>query len=721
MRATMDRLHLNWRLAPLALTFFASLAVPADGPFKQLPAADVAAIRAVLDSTAKALKDKDGEAMRKLADVDAAVGAIERQKILGKLDAGSRKKLRQALESKMAQGLVDAAENAGWTDLSTRQIRAGSSENEAIATVRARTAEGSQARLRVWLTKSKAGWKLFDWEDDELPIRMTTIAGMLFPSEAPGHVSSRRNFPFVVQAAQCAADGDMDKAGQMLDRIHDTAFPPSVDSLRWLLCGLVESANGHNGEALKCFDKAEAQTGDMPSLIYHRALVHAKLNEIDRTLALAKTYVERFGDDAEVLALQADALIDLGRPAEAAAIYRRALAEDPASVAALAGLSQILPRADRGEIALRFSKLKEAGDIFPELAETLLEDKDDTALEGVIAAFRKLSPNEVLNDYYAAQLLVLRGDYDDAAKLLKASFPKVKDDDLRQQFGDRFIETLLLAKKPLEAYAGAPESKRAFRAVGEQLVKDEQAEQLEQLIARHRQRLPSDLWLPYFSGQLRMLRRQFDDAEKSFDEGMKAPIDDATRESYRSARVETMFLAGRALDALKLIGPEKKTFDQLATLAAKAEQDSVLQKLVDMHAKTQAGDADLGLWDAEILWLRRDYAKAAQTLSKHRLPISGRRSSNKQFIDRMVRSLLRCGDSAAALQEAQVYDHREKDPFYVAVALSNEKAVDNLFEAIRACVNHGYALDDLRGDPDIGRAMRAPKLRAMLEKLEGSK
>jgi len=125
--------------------------------------------------------------------------------------------------------------------------------------------------------------------------------------------------------------------------------PRSADS--WRLHGAVAMARGQFDAAVADFHRALAIAGDDPDLLADTARAYLALGKPRRVLATLAILAEQRGADGlsgDLLAVEARAQESLGRPAEAADAWRRAIAkgnappEAAARLAALEGGSTVL-------------------------------------------------------------------------------------------------------------------------------------------------------------------------------------------------------------------------------------------------------------------------------------------------------------------------------------------------------------------------------------------
>ena len=123
----------------------------------------------------------------------------------------------------------------------------------------------------------------------------------------------------------------------------------------WRIRGRVALARGQSEAALADFHRALAESPDDRAALRDTAETYLRLDQPRRALATLAVLGETFGPDqlpADLLVLEGVAQEALGRPGEAAASYRRALARggaEPEATARLAALESA-PAADGGVV-----------------------------------------------------------------------------------------------------------------------------------------------------------------------------------------------------------------------------------------------------------------------------------------------------------------------------------------------------------------------------------
>jgi tetratricopeptide (TPR) repeat protein len=538
----------------------------------------------------------------------------------------------------LGPALAKEAPLMAWKDFEIRKVKilpAG----EALAVVRHGTAEGLTLKMRWWLVRRPAGWKVYDFEDLDMGTRVTTMMGVAAaagPERAReiGRATAALRDVFVAVNAE-----DADTAERKLKEANAVRLPRRIDAVRWLATGMVRLLRGQFREALRALDQAAACNPDVPALDLLRGTAHNGLGEWATALRHLDTYRDLLGDDATVCRQRGDALRGLGRFRESAAQYRKALDYNPKEADAFLGLLHSLTEKDRrDDVPARFARLDNPRETFVACAESLHEEHDGTGLEQVALAMRKIDPNFAPAAYYLALARAWAGRSADAVPLFRFALAREKDAKKRSAYVTGFLQAMLQGGKPVEGYSAAPAPREAFRRLAADLKQAARTPDLQRLVAAHARKDPGDPLLPFYRAEGYVLQGKYPLAEKSFAAGMAKPPDPATLATFRASRVLARFHAGRALSAYREIGPRDDTFAQLAALLFDARRHADLQKLLDAHARAQPGSADAARWRyrLKIRQGRTDEATALfrSALARHKTQ-DQRRRALAEFLDDM--------------------------------------------------------------------------------------
>jgi len=224
--------------------------------------------------------------------------------------------------------------------------------------------------------------------------------------------------------------GEIGAARKVLRELVERLTPTYAPAYRML--GYVEAALGNYATALTYLDRGLAlQPDDQEMLILKATLLRrtgraAEAEAIEKKLGKPKTLRDKLRRAAQMLAE--------GRADEAVEIYREVLAVDPANVAALRPLLQILIQRDRRDEAKRiFEKARAAAPDNPrvrELEVLLLTDLTPQQREQRLLEIIKSEPDEFLRNLQLFFFYYTKGQYD-KAQAIADTLEKLAPDDPR--------------------------------------------------------------------------------------------------------------------------------------------------------------------------------------------------------------------------------------------------------------------------------------------------
>jgi tetratricopeptide (TPR) repeat protein len=298
------------------------------------PGSDEARVRQVMSDLVAAHAAGNGAAFgalmherRMLAEIEAG-GAIEELRTR-KDEAAFLAVVRRELGSKLVNAVP---ETHRWKRLRTCEIRFIPGRAEAQAFCRIVNASGETLKLRWWVIKEDGAWKVFDFEDFDSGLRMSTamasMAGEASRLTRTRQAAWEQAMQALRRAQMAVAQGDWQEAHRQVRASR--ASGPAASMLAYL--DVIEAAAFHHEEkyeeALRLYDQALVRQRDLPMAHHGRGSALYSLGRLAECVAAEQEYVRLLGDDAEALLTMGRALSELGREEEAHAAWRRGAASD---------------------------------------------------------------------------------------------------------------------------------------------------------------------------------------------------------------------------------------------------------------------------------------------------------------------------------------------------------------------------------------------------------
>ncbi|MCI0461269.1 MAG: hypothetical protein L0Z62_30345 [Gemmataceae bacterium] len=600
------------------------------------------------------MKDGDAKRIAALFDPDRL---LEEWRRIGALPKGMTPRQEADARAGFLAGFSKSAAQLsrvfGWSRTEIQSIKLLAKGQEAVVVARHR-GDGGTAKMRWWLKKDGPSWRLYDLEDLDTGIRISTLLAGAFAELGQGLVVPDwiKAGPLMQRAGKAMVEGNIEEAERLLVQIARYEFPKPLAALRWMMEGAIRLAQQRPAEALACCEKARTFNPDVPILDFLSGAACNALRRFDKALTHLHAYRNLLGEDTNISHQLGIALAGLGRREEAAQAFRRSLDDDPKSLDALNELRRLLPRGKKGELAKRFARVPNARLFFDELAQEALRDRDAEGIEVLASALPRKGADPVV-DMTLARAKALQGKADEAVRLFKKAVPGIPDGPERQSHVTEFLLDMLEGDRPLEAYRAAPDPDSAFLLLAQSLHARRDSDLLRGLVEAHRKARGPGPWTHFYSGVLAVDERAYDRADREFAAAAKAgPLNAKERERIREQRVLARYLAGKGLSAYQDVGPAPMTFTQLARLFSQSAQVEQLEALLGAHRQADPKDPGLPIWEAEVKWLKKDDAGLVRLLKEQRDAFADRQHRMK-FIQRLLSALVRLKRIDEARKEAE--------------------------------------------------------------------
>lgn len=432
-----------------------------------------------------------------------------------------------------------------------------------------------------------------------------------------------------------------------------------------------------------------------------------------------RAHIERVPCDVDATEALAAILEDRGE-ADAALALRRELCERSSGVVpVLLRLMDALPPEQHGEIAEWFARAPDPARSIESLAGALLDRGAIRVANACLDVVQRVDPRDHNVAYFRAEIWIGEGRFAEAAALVAQAFVRAEEVGELRFFHTHFVWAMDGAGKAVEAYRIADRSAAALERTLQALERREEWNRVVALCEEHREQgvedfAALDLWQARGASAL----GDHEAAAEFAGAAMERAASDRDWERALSIRLHALFELGgweRAYDGLE---PPETAFWRVASRLSGSGDGASLAALIERHRASGADPAEVGLafWECEVVYLSGSPEKAVQALDANREAIvaSELRGVLYRFEDRLVRSLLRSGEHERALALALEIDTRDSDPFYTALVHTVRGDVPAAREAVGRCLDAGWSVEELLGDPDLGLLVGAPEYADLL-------
>jgi tetratricopeptide (TPR) repeat protein len=697
-----------------------------------LATADLADIRSVL--TAMANGDGKSDPSTRIQYFDTRRLASELvAKVHGK-DAEVLKKpefaeaLKQSMIPRLAQGDFSLVE----PNFEIRQVRSWAAQpDEVVVYLTSIEPDGTRERVRLWLRRDGGHWRIFDFEDVRVGLRLSQLMSAVFANNIlnnPAALNQIQAATALFAAARKEIDADQfDQAKKSLAGASSTYLPESFEALRLTMIAICDARSQRPQEALNAANQASQHSTDLPLTELVKAEALFKLDRHDEALAALSRYEAAIGADSFSCKCRGQIMIARGEWDQAATQFRAGLDDDPISYDCFAGLCRRLGGDAVPELRKRLSAFPDPKKTLSSMADEAIGSRFISQLAAAVSLYedRGAMRNDPRAVYYKAELAMLRKQWPEAAKLFEDNRSLLQADaSIAQSAGEEHAASLIHCDRPLDAYRVHPDKVAGMQLAADHLCDLRDADRLEQLVSAHRAARPDDaVRIAYYSGAVEETRGQHAKAEPQY----RAALAAASTDEWKSASInslERVLLAqSRVGDAVGLTArgdkaAHDKSIAHLVKLARDNKQPRALRELADLVQAESPRDLVTAWYRAEAAWIEKDYAKVVELLSPNRTALIGDARTLNWVPWRLVQSLVRLDRAREALQQIKQIEAAGKQFTWLHTLASTAAQdvpdaitrLDRLLTEKLPGESELLTFHDLQEDPDFSKALALPAL-----------
>lgn len=592
-------------------------------------------------------------------------------------------------------------------------------------------------KARLWVIKDSGTWRIYDYEDLEGGGRMSVMMSGMFQQldNSPNAADLIGRLEAFREAQNLILDQQFEEARRALLRLDITGWPTMLQANYHLQLAAVEFQAGNLNEALNQLKGAEACDPNMPAINMMRVLCYYNLEEYERVVAPARTFINSVGPDAQVAWILGHALRELDRMDEAAVAYGQSLDDDPDNVDVLIAFRGCLREEDKGQLGPRLMALSEPSKHFKRLVDDAVTDEDVPAAEAYVTAYRKAMPQAL--EGICEEIYLLANSRDNHARALsiyEAEVLRLDSAEKKQELADKVSWRFSYSGLPLAFYEATPPALRLFvfdRVAMNLRDEDEnrydEAQEplcvLSALIDRHAEDFPDDDRLFRHRAFLASRFERFEEAEALFLLALEKERDEAGRQDIQGQRIANWLQAGRPQTAYEKVPPPVETFRQVARTLI-WNQHKGLEPILALHRTRHPEDPYIAYVEGRLQYSQGHWAKALRKFASFREHVTGpqdpirfEHSYAAQLQVRCLAQLGRTQEARAALIRYQEIDNLERNTTAEVLTLLIDAVEGNLAEVaeqIQKRKEDGWYVPMLYRDPDLGPILRTSSFQRLV-------
>lgn len=609
----------------------------------------------------------------------------------------------------------------GWSKLQLKQARRLPTRGDVVAIATTSNDDGEAPnRMRFWLHRDGGNWKVYDWSHLTTRLRYTSLVAedIELPESTRKEAASQKR-----TAALGAFNAeDYAAAEKHYASLDFEALPPRVRAFQRMLYGISLIELNRPAEAMQRLDEVQQSGMHFPIANLHRATAQVRMGEYAEAEAPARQFVDEVGASALGSERLAEALIGLKRPAEATEALRRGLDQEPDSITCLSLLATVLPADQQSEIVDRFARTPITLGRFRELCRRLDREGLPAALSAVVDLYEPNAEQPIDVDFFRGAALFLQERYTDAADYFKRHL-RTEDSFYTKAIQTRYLQAMVSAKRPLEAYRAAWRPDDAFAYLMDEIgwAKD-QKKDANALLAEHIKSRPDDYRGWMWQGRYANADKRYAEAADYFAMAMQRYQGDEerVRSMLRRGRVVAMYDSGHGLDAYRDVAADEAGFAQLARNYSADQDVAGLRQLIAAHRGKFPRDPNLQLQEGIAFYIERDYRSAIVHCDAFRRATGPEEPLRYTAGNYLVRAALRGGDTDRLRTEANRLRAAKESDLSDITELLLYASVDDATNARRAamaCMDDDWTARELLEHEDLAPLLQRPVMAELRREL----
>lgn len=359
---------------------------------------------------AKAIKDKDREAMTSVISGKAMYEYAERAGLMDFVPSRERSNVIKGLQVGIANGLINASGLLSYDDVEVVRIEP-IKENEFIVYTRMWDDRLEvYTKMRWWfLGVGTKRWVIYDYEDFDTNIRASTLMSAAMSNAMKGGKGWASDFLSLTRAFSGANVENLierlqkgeEKAKALLK--HKEA-PEAVKGYARVMLVSSLIAQERFEDAMTEVKILIKEHPDIPMALYSKGSAHLGLEQWDQAVQDFTKYAELLGWDSDVHEMIADAYLGKKDFKQAQEHARKGLMDNQNSYGCLATYALSVPEDQKDSILSHIQKTKDPESAYEYVMDYAIEEENISLAKWLLEKLKVAFPKSELIAYYEEEL-----------------------------------------------------------------------------------------------------------------------------------------------------------------------------------------------------------------------------------------------------------------------------------------------------------------------------
>jgi hypothetical protein len=567
-------------------------------------------IERLMTRVKRAARDNDDAAFQELVDFDGVVDYIRQSEHAARANFATLMTLKYQMPNAT---YVDQA----WHKISIRRVEPIAGTNHFLAYTHCYDINDGLMEVRFWLSNQKGDWKIVDWERMDLGMRHSTEWALYAVYADDRRLEDYFDVLEDLQIVDESPDEDATERAKRTLRLAATRrVPPEFHDIFWVQIGYQWNWYGELDEAIRCFDRVK-NADATPGAYFGKAVSFGSKEQYAEAVDSMSRYEAVIGPAPDASRFKAGWLAELERHAEEAAEWKQVLRFEPDDAAALRSLAGLLDVSEIDTLINCLQRTSKPLERAERLAGTSSYQRNHAAFDAIEKYVSETAAESATAAYIAGLRLQDADELEEAAVKFREAIKLAGTDEQKARHRYVYLDTLVEANQVVAAYNSVDDQQAAFEyLLGSYEEGDIELteEEVEALLAAHREKYPRDAYAAYVAGFRLVKDERLDDAVAVLADGIKQAADDDRSADICKYQLDfALCSSGKCLEAYRASDMSSERFSTLASVCRTQRRWEDLRALLAEHRTQHANDSALTFYEA-VLFVSEENLEGAQDL-----------------------------------------------------------------------------------------------------------